>query len=105
MRALAIGLVRLARVTGLELCPNYLLTTRALAVAPHDLYTAHELLQIVPLSGLETYRQLLATNAWAAHWLPNRYRQAVAATVPPRRAGLRRANRRAGAGWHPRRPP
>lgn len=88
VRALAIGLVRLARGTGLELCPNYLLTTRALAIAPHDLYTAHELLQIVPLSGMETYRQLLDANAWAAQWLPNRYRQAVAATVPPLRAGL-----------------
>jgi hypothetical protein len=75
VRAMAVLLVRLARRAGLHLCPNYLLSTRALALPRHDLYTAHELLQMVPLAGATTYRRLLASNAWAAYWLPNRYRR------------------------------
>lgn len=81
VRALTIAIVRAARLRGVQLCPNYLLTTRALALTRRDLYTAHELLQIVPLAGGATYRRLIAENAWAADWLPNRYRRAVAA--PP----------------------
>jgi hypothetical protein len=83
--------VRLARLRGVRLCPNYLLTTRALVLTRHELYTAHELLQIVPLAGDATYRRLLAENAWAAEWLPNRFRQATAApALPPTATALGR---------------
>jgi len=67
--------VRLARRAGVQLCPNYLLTTRALALTHQDLFTAHELLQATPLAGASTYRQFLGVNIWAARWLPNRYEQ------------------------------
>lgn len=86
VRAMTILLVRAARLRGVQLCPNYLLTTRALILARHDLYTAHELLQIVPLAGDATYRRLLAENAWVADWLPNRFRQATATPALPRTA-------------------
>lgn len=82
VRALAILLVRAAGLRGVRLCPNYLLTARALKLAHHDLYTAHELLQIIPIADDGTYHRLLAMNAWAADLLPNRYRQATAATPP-----------------------
>jgi hypothetical protein len=75
VRAMTIVLVRLARGCGIRVCPNYLVTTRALALDHHDLFTAHELLQAVPLAGARTYRQLLASNEWAARWLPNRFQQ------------------------------
>jgi len=56
-----------------EVCPNYLVTTRALALdeGERDLYHAHELAQMVPLYGLPVYRQLRAANAWARRFLPN----------------------------------
>ena len=72
VRALAIAVVRFARLRGVTLCPNYLLSTNALEIPYHDPYTAHELLQMVPLSGPATYAELLAANPWAAHYLPNR---------------------------------
>jgi hypothetical protein len=75
VRAMAVALVRLARQGGVHLCPNYLLSTRALALDHRDLFTAHELLQAMPLSGAAVYRRLLDSNPWAAQWLPNRYRQ------------------------------
>ncbi len=83
VRAMTILLVRAARLRGVQLCPNYLLTSRALTLTRRDLYTAHELLQIVPLAGSATYRQLLVENRWAAEWLPNRFRQASAAPALP----------------------
>jgi hypothetical protein len=75
VRAMAALPVRLARRAGVQLCPNYLLTTRALALTHQDLFTAHELLQATPLAGASTYRQFLGVNIWAARWLPNRYEQ------------------------------
>jgi len=73
VRAMAIVLVRFVRRRGVQICPNYLVTTNVLALDRRDLYTAHELLQAEPVAGAATYRDLLAHNAWAAGWLPNRY--------------------------------
>jgi len=53
------------------LCPNYLLSASALTLRERDVYTAHELVQLVPLFGEETYRELLARNAWYREFLPN----------------------------------
>jgi hypothetical protein len=70
-RAFAILVVRLARLTGARLCPNYLLATTALAQDRRDLFIAHELAQMVPVAGREFYRQMRAANAWVADYLPN----------------------------------
>jgi hypothetical protein len=88
VRGLAVLLVRAARLAGAQLCPNYLLTTRALTLQERDLYTAHELLQAVPLTGTPIYQQFLADNCWAATWLPNRFQGASSAPALPNQAGL-----------------
>jgi hypothetical protein len=75
VRALAILLVRLARQAGVALCPNYLLSTQALALEHQDLFTAHELLQATPVAASAVYRRMLDSNRWAERWLPNRYRR------------------------------
>lgn len=81
VRALAILLVRLARQAGVVICPNYLLSARALALDHRDLFTAHELLQATPVAASAVYRHMLDSNRWAEHWLPNRYRRSRA--LPP----------------------
>jgi hypothetical protein len=63
--------VRLARLFGDELCPNYIVDTRHLQMGQQDLYTAHELVQMVPLAGYALYRRMLAANHWADAHLPN----------------------------------
>jgi hypothetical protein len=70
-RALAVGVVRLARLSRAHICPNYLVTTSALGLRQRNLFTAHELVQLVPLSGRVAYQQLLGANSWVWQYLPN----------------------------------
>lgn len=70
-RAFIIGVVRLAALRGVTLCPNYLVTERALAVSDRNIFTAHELAQMVPILGLHTYRQMMSANRWMLDYLPN----------------------------------
>jgi hypothetical protein len=83
-RALVIGLVRLAARRGDRLCPNYFLSEHALVLSEHTLYTAHELVQMVPIAGLGIYQRLRTLNTWADGFLPN-------ADGPPRQLAARAA--------------
>lgn len=70
-RALAVLVVRLARLWGVNLCPNYVLAKTALVQSRQDLFMAHELAQMVPLAGLSIYETMRAANGWSAAMLPN----------------------------------
>ncbi len=87
-RALVVAIVRLAASQGFALCPNYIVTERALHFPDQNLYTAHELVQMIPLSGIDTYRHIRQQNNWANTFLPN-------AVGPPRNLinGRRRRQR------------
>ena len=79
-RALSIALVRLGKLFGDTLCPNYLISENALALEHHSLFVAHEFMQMVPLYGGEVYARLLCANGWVQQHLPNAttaYRQAA----------------------------
>jgi hypothetical protein len=70
-RAMILAVVRLAARRGLNLCPNYIISTRALEFPNRNLYAARELAQMVPISGLEVYAEIRRRNAWVADFLPN----------------------------------
>jgi hypothetical protein len=70
-RAIIIALVRLTAQRGPILCPNYLLSERALALSEHSLYGAHELMQMVPITGVPWYHRMRQANTWADGLLPN----------------------------------
>jgi hypothetical protein len=88
-RALTIGVVKVAsRATAsrrVVLCPNYMVTTAALELTERDLFTAHELAQLVPLAGPAAYRVLLDENRWYRSYLPNH--PGYARPVAPLRGG------------------
>lgn len=70
-RALSLLVARFARLEGVSLCPNYLVTTNALEFKERSLYVAHELAQMIPLSGMEVYDEICRLNSWMTDYLPN----------------------------------
>jgi hypothetical protein len=70
-RGLVILIVHLARTFGVYFCPNYLIAEHRLELVEPSLFTAHELAQLVPLFGLDTYHRFLERNAWMTAFLPN----------------------------------
>jgi len=90
-RALVIVLVRLAARRGDVICPNYFLSERALVLRERNLFTAHELTQMVPIAGLPVYHHMRQVNLWTAHFLPH-----AGVRLPP--PGLEVTNG-TGRGW------
>ena len=70
-RAFSLLIARLARLEGVSLCPNYLVTTNALMLTERSLYVAHELAQMIPLSGMDVYQEMFRLNDWIYEHLPN----------------------------------
>ena len=65
------ALRRAALPGGISICPNYMVTTRALLLAERNLYGAYELARMTPIVGLAMYRRLRRANPWARAYLPN----------------------------------
>ena len=70
-RAWSIALVRLAAQQGVALCPNYFISEQALVFKEQNLYTAHELIQMVPIFGQPIYETIRRVNSWSHFFLPN----------------------------------
>src|SRR5258706_13574241 len=70
-RAYSIVLVRLVRLWGVKLCPNYVLAESALVQDKQNVFMAHELAQMVPLAGHSLYHAMRTVNLWAFDLLPN----------------------------------
>jgi hypothetical protein len=70
-RAFSIVLVRVVKLRGVVICPNYVLSESALAQDRHDLFIAHEVTQMIPLYGQPLYEQIRRANTWVVNQLPN----------------------------------
>lgn len=70
-RLFAVILVRVVRLWGDELCPNYVLAADSLAQQRHDLFMAHEIAQMHLIFGTDLYQQMMSANAWTTRFLPN----------------------------------
>ncbi|GAB4515938.1 MAG: hypothetical protein OHK0046_20210 [Anaerolineae bacterium] len=71
-RLFVVMLVRWAeRHEGVTLCPNYFLSESALIIEEQNLFSARELAQMVPVSGMETYDAMRRLNAWTDDYFPN----------------------------------
>lgn len=81
-RAMVILLVRWAAHRGVTLCPNYFLSEEALALSDQNLFTAHELVQMVPISGMNTFARLQQLNPWVETFLPNAFNLWQPSSVP-----------------------
>lgn len=70
-RGMVILLVRYAAQSGDRVCPNYFLSQRVLPLPDQNIFSAHELAQMVPLAGMGVYAALRQANRWAGEYLPN----------------------------------
>jgi hypothetical protein len=70
-RAMVVLLVHLAALRGDRICPNYFLSENVLALPEQNIFTAHELVQMVPITGGETYTRMRQLNPWINQYLPN----------------------------------
>ncbi len=70
-RAFALAFNRLTRLHGHTICPNLIISETSLAWPLHDLYSARELCQMIPITGMDVYDRLLNANQWAKGFLPN----------------------------------
>jgi hypothetical protein len=72
-RACALLFNRLTKSFGHTICPNLIISENCLKWHQQDLYSAHEFCQMIPITGIETYRKLISTNDWIRDFLPNAY--------------------------------
>ena len=72
-RAFALALNRFARLQGYTLCPNLIISEKALKWTQRDLYSARELCQMMPITGFDMYHRLMEVNKWVGDFLPNAY--------------------------------
>ncbi|HEX2620958.1 MAG TPA: hypothetical protein VHL11_12445 [Phototrophicaceae bacterium] len=70
-RAFSIAMVRVGKLRGVILCPNYVVATNALAQKRQDLFMAHEVTQMMPLYGMAIYHDMRQANEWSDEYLPN----------------------------------
>ena len=70
-RAFAILLAKIASLFGDTICPNLIVSEQALELPVHDLYSARELSQMIPIIGNDFYRRLWEANLWVKDILPN----------------------------------
>jgi hypothetical protein len=72
-RAFALLFNRFVKRMGHTLCPNLIVSENALEWPLHDLYSARELYQMIPITGKKVCRNLIETNTWAKGFLPNAF--------------------------------
>lgn len=74
-RLFILAVVRLAARHGTELCPNFLISTDHLRLSERNLFTAHEVTQMIPLTRTPWYDAFRHANSWVTNFLPNAFCQ------------------------------
>ena len=70
-RVFALVVGRLTALFGNTLCPNLIISDQALDWQERDIYSARELSQLIPITGLDFYLHLREINSWTNNFLPN----------------------------------
>jgi hypothetical protein len=74
-RAFVLLFGRLTRLYGHIICPNLIVIDDTLEWHQRDLYSARELCQMIPISGLDVYQKLMKANVWVKDFLPHAYKE------------------------------
>jgi hypothetical protein len=72
-RAFVLLFNRFTKRFGHTICPNLIVSQNCLQWHQQDLYSAHEFCQMIPITGMDSYRKLIKANDWIKDFLPNAY--------------------------------
>jgi hypothetical protein len=66
---------KLSYLTGKQhlLCMNYFIDEDALSIKEKNIYTATELVTLMPMHGISSFEKLYQANSWTSLFLPNNY--------------------------------
>ena len=92
-RAFAVTLGRIMRLFGHRICVNLLLSEKVLTWQPHDLYSAREICQMIPITGMDLYDRFRSANTWTGSFLPNARPSAPDHVKTPARKGSKHFQR------------
>jgi hypothetical protein len=69
----AVATLLIARLRGWRkrLCLNYVISERALWIAPADLFSANQIVHLQPITGNDAYRRFLEANHFVERFYPN----------------------------------
>lgn len=70
-RAFAILFGKFTKLFGHTICPNLIVSEEVLEWPLHDLYSAREFCQMIPISGQDMYIRLRRANTWVESFFPN----------------------------------
>lgn len=70
-RGFAVLFSHLTARAGYTLCPNLIVSESALKWPDEDIYSAREICQMIPITGMDIYERLRRMNDWTDRFLPN----------------------------------
>ena len=93
-----VAVLLVAKVLGWRrrLCLNYVISERQMAITPTDLFTANQIIHLLPLAGHSTYRRFLNANAFVSRWYPNFVPRDQGSGIGDRGSGIRDRSRSSG---------
>jgi hypothetical protein len=71
--AVTLSLLVIARVLGWrkQLCLNYVISERAMAIEPADLFSANQIIHLRPITGHDVFTRFVDANPFVRAWYPN----------------------------------
>jgi len=87
-RAFVLLFGRFTRLAGHTLCPNVIISEDLLEWRQHDLFSARDLCQMIPISGRDVYQSLMKANGWVKDFLPNAYAEVVLVRAEKKRQSI-----------------
>lgn len=71
--SVTLAVLVIARLLGWRrrLCLNYVVSERAMAIAPRDLFSANQIIHLRPITGHRVFERFVKTNAFVRDFYPN----------------------------------
>ena len=63
-------------------CMNYFIDEAGLQIIEKNIYTATEVVTLIPLEGDSVFKKFFSANAWTLNYLPNNYMRVASAKSP-----------------------